>query len=310
MHTQAADPVAQALSAVTLGRPQVHANLAIFPLVAEFDRAPGYLLLDDALERQLARVTEVSAEGRVPELAFENVSDEKVLLVDGDELVGARQNRILNLSILVGARRSLAIPVSCVEQGRWRYARKDFTSAGRSLFARARAHKASQVTESLVTRGERSADQSQVWADVAGKLAFCSADSQTLAMGDAYVGRGADVEAYVRAFHPTRRQVGAVVLIDGRAAGIELFDCSTAFSRYFPKLVKSYALDAIETAGLEHDAPAEPAARSLLDRLRGAKAERFAALGEGEDIRLSGNRVAGGALAAEGRLVHLAAFAA
>jgi len=46
-------------------------------------------------------ITEVSAGGRVPELAFENSSDETVLLVDGDELVGAKQNRVVNLSILV-----------------------------------------------------------------------------------------------------------------------------------------------------------------------------------------------------------------
>ena len=58
--------VSETLAALRLGAPQVHANLALFPLVAEFDRAPCYLPLDDALKRKLARITEVSAEGRVP----------------------------------------------------------------------------------------------------------------------------------------------------------------------------------------------------------------------------------------------------
>jgi len=40
-----------------------------------------------------------------------------------------------------------------------------------------------------------------------------------------------------------------------------------------------------------------------------AAAERFPALGEGEDIRLTGEGVSGGALAANGRVVHLAGFA-
>jgi hypothetical protein len=300
--------IEQLLVGLKFGPPQAHCNLALYPLVAEFDRLPRYLLLDEALEKNVARITEVSAEGRVPELAFENASAEKILLVDGDELVGAKQNRILNLSILVGAGRKLNIPVSCVEQGRWRYASDDFASAGRALFAKARARKMSQVTESLRTTRSRAANQSQIWADVADKVAFCGASSQTLAMGDAYESRAADLAAYLGAFKPTRRQVGALVQIDGRTAGIELFDSSAAFARYFPKLVRSYALDALETAGVQPVAPAEPQARSFLDRLRNADGERVPALGEGEDLRLTGNGIAGGALVLDGRVVHLAGF--
>ena len=117
-----------------INSPQVHANFALFPLVGD-GAGVEYMLLDEALERGLARVTEVSAEGRVLELAFENASGEKILLVDGDELVGAKQNRILNLTILVGAGRRVVIPVSCVEQGRWHYATDDFRAARRSSVA-------------------------------------------------------------------------------------------------------------------------------------------------------------------------------
>src|SRR5687768_3441283 len=101
--------VQDSLAAVRLGAPQVHRNLALFPLVAQRNQAPGYVLLDEALERKLARVTEVSDGGSVPELAFENGSAEKILLVDGDELVGAKQNRVVNLSILVGAGQKVVI---------------------------------------------------------------------------------------------------------------------------------------------------------------------------------------------------------
>jgi hypothetical protein len=301
--------ISETIGGFRLGPPQVHSNLALFPLVAEFDRVPRYLLLDDALERKLARITEVSALASPALLNFENASAEKILLVDGDELVGAKQNRILNLSILVGAGRSLTIPVSCVEQGRWRYGRHDFASAGRTLFAKARARKMAQVTESMRSAQSRSANQSQLWADVADKVAYCGVESETLAMGDAYESRAADLDTYLRAFHPTRRQVGAVALIDGRAVGIEIFDSSSAFARYFPKLVRSYALDALETAGQQPVAPAEPAVRSFLDRLSSAAGERLPALGEGEDVRLTGNGIAGGALVLEDSIVHLAGFA-
>ena len=299
----------KSFAGLRIGTPKVRLNLALFPLFDDEDNASSYLLLDDALERKLAHVTEVSADGRVPELAFENDSAEKILLVDGDELVGAKQNRVLNLSILVGGRQKLVIPVSCVEQGRWRYHSRDFQSARRSLFAKARAKKMRQVTESLRINQDRRSNQSEVWADVAGKVAFCQADSDTLAMADAYESRGRQLSAYVSAFRADPGQRGAVVAIDGKPVGLELFDSADAFARYLEKLVRSYALDAIETAAGKTLAPGKEDVRRFLDSLRTAAIERFAALGEGEDIRLTGEGVSGGALAANGRVVHLAGFA-
>ena len=106
----------------------------------------------------------------MPELAFENASAGKILLVDGDELVGARQNRVVNISILVGGGQRDVIPVSCVEHGRWSYAQsapgRDFRSGNRTLFAKARAGKMGQVSSSMSERGTRASDQHAVWAHV------------------------------------------------------------------------------------------------------------------------------------------------
>ena len=301
--------IQQSLAGLRLGSPQVHLNLALFPLVGADAAAPGYLLLDDALERNLARVTEVSSAGRVPELAFENSSAQKILLVDGDELVGAKQNRILNLSILVGGGKKLTIPVSCVEQGRWSYRGRDFQPARRSLFAKARAKKMQSVSHALRSSGERRSNQSEVWADVADKAASCRVESQTGSMSDIYEKRARDLDAYVAAFRAEPRQRGAVVAIDGKVSGLELFDSSAAFDRYLPKLTRSYALDAIETSTGKALAPSGAEVRRFVDALCAAAGERFEALGEGEDIRLTGEGVAGGALAVGGRVVHLAGFA-
>lgn len=74
--------------------------------------------------------------------------------------------------------------------------------------------------------------------------------------------------------------------------------------------MRSYALDAIETEVGKALAPSEAEVRRFLDSIRSTAAERFPAVGEGEDIRLTGEGVSGGALMANGRLVHLAGFAA
>ncbi len=306
---QAVPEIQESLVGLKLGSPQVHLNLALFPLLDERDKAPDYLLLDEALERKVAHVTEVSGEGRVPELAFENASSEKILLVDGDELVGAKQNRVLNLTILVGVGQKLVIPVSCVEQGRWPYRSRDFRSAGRSLFGKARAKKMQRVSESLRASGDRRSNQSEIWAEVASKAAFYQVESGTMSMGDVYEGSAGQLDAYVTAFRAEPCQRGAVVAIDGKPVGLELFDSATVFARYLEKLMRSYALDAIETDADKSVAPSLDDVRRFLDSIQAAAAERFTALGEGEDIRLTGKGIAGGALAAQGRVVHLAGFA-
>jgi hypothetical protein len=303
-------PIQQALAGLRLGAPQAHRNLALFPLIAHagLGRAESaeYLLLDEALEKKLARVTEVSAAGSVPELAFENTSSEKILLVDGDELVGAKQNRIINISILVGGGKRIPIPVSCVEQGRWSYRSREFGSAGRALFAKARARKMARVSESMRSTGTRYANQGEVWGDIADKNVLFQAAAPTGAMEDTYNSRRESLADYTHAFRAEPGQRGAVAAIDGKVVGLELFDSAAVFSKYLDKLVKSYALDALETANGKSLAPPAAEVERFLEKIQAAAAERFEALGEGEDVRLTGKGVSGGALIAGERLVHLA----
>ena len=54
-----------------------------------------------------------------------------LLMLDGEELVGAKKNRVLNVTVLIAAQSDTVIPVSCVEQGRWSYWSQEFGSARR-----------------------------------------------------------------------------------------------------------------------------------------------------------------------------------
>ena len=50
--------------------------------------------------------------------------------------------------------------------------------------------------------------------------------------------------------------------------------------------------------------------RKFLDEMQSAAFERFPALGEGEDLRIESDALAGGALYAGNRIVHLCGFPA
>jgi hypothetical protein len=102
-------------------------------------------------------------------------------------------------------------------------------------------------------------------------------------------------------------QVGALLAINGRVVGMDLFYAPATLTKVLPTLVRSYALDALD----EGKRPGEPArfdAERLLDQTRAAQVERFPAVGLGEDLRLSAPGLAGGALAVDGRIVHLCVF--
>jgi len=301
------NPIAQTLSAVELAAPACFRNLAVYPLIAPSERAPGYLLLDEALARKSARVTEVSESGSVPELLFVNDAEEDVLLVDGEELVGAKQNRILNVTILVGAKQQVTVPVSCVEQGRWAWRSRHFESAERSLFARARAAKMRHVSASLQRTGTYDSDQGEIWNHVNEKLFALHVRSATGSMGDAYEERAASIEDYAKALTPSERQVGAVFAVDGKVTGLDLFDSAAAFRKLMGRLVRSYAMDAIERPA-DAKPPVEEVVRAFLQDMKSAALRSFPAVGKGEQLRLESEALAGGALYAQDHVVHLCAF--
>ena len=133
------------------------------------------------------RVEELSEGGSVPELRVVNEGTLPVLILEGDELVGAKQNRVVNSSVLVAADSELILPVSCVERGRWSYRSRAFTSGPGSPHIALRRLKSRSVHDSLKRgRGHRS-DQGSVWAEVDRKARLHEASSPTHALQDSRV---------------------------------------------------------------------------------------------------------------------------
>lgn len=305
--------VENTLRTTEVGKETVFRSLTLFPLLSRegYPSHPGYLTLDEALAQQVARITEVSPGGSVPDLKFTNDADLPVLLLDGEELVGAKQNRVLNLTVLVPAKTALLIPVSCVEAGRWSATSAEFDAAPRAHYAAGRALKTVQVSERLHKSGTRHADQGAIWADIEEKAARLASPSPTQAMAAMYEQHGDSLEDYVAAFQAAPGQVGALFTIRGRIVGFDRFDHPATLTKLLFKLVRSYALDALDAPSKE--TPVSSAgcreAEAFLRAVAAAPTTRFSAIGMGEDIRFSSRELAGAALVAAERVVHANAFA-
>lgn len=296
------------IAATTLGEPQVSLNLTMIPLIRKADPGIDYLLLDEALDAGLCEVEEISEGGSVPELSFLNRADKPVLLLHGEELVGAKQNRIINLTILVPASSKLLIPVSCVEQGRWSYRSRRFAAGKRKMYARLRARTMRDVSASMMQTGERRSDQGAVWDDVSMKASFCRSESPTEAVADAYEAasdRLADLRAGLA---PVDNQVGAIMLAGGEVLGVDAYDRAETFSKLFGKLVDSYAMDAIELAEMPATGTTAQGLDAFLSELAQCPEQAFEAIGAGQDLRASDEHVSAAALKVEADLLHLSAF--
>jgi hypothetical protein len=147
--------------------------------------------------------------------------------------------------------------------------------------------------------------------------------SHTQAMSGLFEERERQIEHITAAFHPQPRQVGAVFALRGKLAGVEMFDAPRTMEKYLRGIVEGYALEALDTEDDEFgfgvgraERPAGSKAtvtledvRELLARIASSHAERFPAVGLGEDLRIDADGVVGAALVDAGRVVHLCAFA-
>src|SRR5215471_18454770 len=257
------------------------------------------------------RIVEVSMAGSVPELKVINGLSQPVLLLDGEELIGVKQNRVLNLTIMIPAKTEMTIPVSCVERGRWRHDSDSFAAADRAQFARGRAKKLAQVSAALGESGRRHGDQCDIWNEIEAKSVRMGVRSPTGAMAALYEQNQAQLNDFVHAMPRCERQVGAVVSINGQIVGVDVFDCADTFTGQAAKLIRSYAVDAMDRPSTAvGNGPTADAVRAFLDEVGGPNTTRFKALGLGDDLRLDGLALAGAALEISGQIVHLVAFPA
>ena len=161
---------AQMLGDCTLGETLTLEGLQIFPLhraqtkpadsaepagdasASNGNTGPGrisqekaYALADDLLAKKQAEIREVDEDGVVSDLIFDNQADKHALLLDGIELRGCKQNRMVNTTILATAGEQTTVDVSCVEAGRWRHQGETFSHSGRTVGATLRNRKAHMV---------------------------------------------------------------------------------------------------------------------------------------------------------------------
>ena len=239
----------------------------------------------------------------------DNPTDQPLLVFEGEEVLGAKQTRTFDSSVLVDARARSQVPVSCVEQGRWSSGREAdaMSPAPQAADPRLRQVKRQAANRAAVAGLEARADQGEVWQEVSSRLADHGVDSTSDAMSDLYDDRRGRLEEMTGVVEHLDGQLGALVAIAGAPRAVDLVSRDEVFASLLPRLAQGYALDAASS----EDAPVdgEACAAFLTDALDAPRAE-LPTPGMGRALSLAGQRLVGSGLECDDELIQLSAFAA
>jgi len=296
------------LEGIKFGEIQVHNHVAVIPTISTNDSGPDYWTMKEAMERNLLTVSEVSEGGHVPELKVSNRGDKPVLLLDGEELAGAKQNRVLNTTILLREKSETTIPVSCTEHGRWSYRSDHFEESGYIMSACLRSVKNASVHENLKSECSFRSDQGAVWDGIAFQARANKVNAPTGAMRDALESRQEDLDEYLEHFPVVAGQNGLLVMVNGKVIGMDLVSRTAAFATLHPKLIRSYVMDALTEKPAKVKTASRKKADAFLTEITQCIENKFDSIGYGRDYRYEGEKIVGSALVHDSTVIHMAFF--
>jgi hypothetical protein len=269
-----------------------------------------YITSSQAINAGILEVREVSDAGSVNHLLAVNMSDAYVFLMDGDILTGAKQNRVLNTSVLLAPKSKTTIPVSCVEHGRWNYASPTFSGVDYTAPPSMRASKASHVRQNLRKEGDHMADQGEVWHDVSRHQTLLKVSSPTDSLHDVFAQRAPDLGAAAKQFEPVQGANGLALYHGKVLVSVDIFHRTDAFAEYFPKLVRGAMMELMgmpAKKGAVSEAEARFRVLDLLDATEEAEIEEFPGVAVGREFRSNVGDLQVCDLRVEGLSVHFGA---
>jgi plasmid maintenance system antidote protein VapI len=275
-------------------------SLTLTPIVTTKQKIEDetLIVLDEAMGKKLVRIHEVDDED-VNNLKLTNKSDQPLFLLAGEVIIGGKQDRIIGRNTIIPPKKTLTVPVFCVEHGRWDNSGKEFTTA------KALAHGRLRGSANFDT-------QTDVWKEVAAKNELRKTKSSTDTYRkvatqqsdgtlktwekqvDTALGKLTDADK--------AKLVGFAVSVNGKVATVDVFENPTLFKKLQGKLVRSYITEAIDVKK-QKDIKA-PTATDVKDFIADAeKAQEEAAY----ETELADTRMKKGGKAAKARVMYKAA---
>ena len=290
---------------------QKHKRLSVVQLLTAQQNTVDYISGPKAIKEDLIQVKEVSESGSVNNLFVFNLSSKYVFFMDGDILMGAKQNRVLNTSVLLAPNSKITLPVSCVEQGRWSRMSANFMDSDYITPQTLRAGKSRTVSENLRARSEFDAGQGEVWKDVEDYQVILNCKSPTSSLTDVYDKEKDNFESFIKNFSINNDANGLAIFSDKKLLNVDVFNRTDIYQEYFPKILKSTAMEISMLKEKENDiteAEALYKTQSTFDLLEKIEHTKHPGVAAGEESRFDSEELTGFELKFKSDLIHLTAL--
>ena len=271
-------------------------NLTIYPVVSNVNRnTSAFLTLDEGVRSGSVVITEsgqvaglVRRPGQRPthsgaevnRLVLLNNSDRPLLLLAGEIVTGGKQDRVIGSDRIVPPHSDpVDLSVFCVEPGRW-VARSDkFSSMGAQMAQPSvRLPAMAKKDQNAVWENVRTSQRNAVKAAPAASPMISTTSSYAGVMQNEEVGRKVESVAaplrrdYSKLIRELKQQnaVGVVVAVDGQLVWADVFASTELLENYWPKLIRSYAAEAV--TGLPYNGDAnQMMAQRFINQLGGER---------------------------------------
>ena len=291
-------------------KPQTYENITIVGLKTDIENNTDILHLKKALDLELVEINEINEAGTVDTLKVKNESNVPLLILDGEELIGAKQNRILNTTVLIPPKTEIPVPVSCTERGRWAYNTPKFEKTNNIASGRIRFKKNIGVYHSLKKSNAYKSDQREIWDEINNITCDLKTFSKTEALSDTFEHKKHDITDYIKNLKYNKGQTGTIIFINNQLINMELVFNTSIYKQYHEKIIKSNALDGLTYKNNENlsDIDILFDADNFLKLIEDNEFEKFESIGIGEDYRIKNENLIGSMLNYNDNIWHALFF--
>lgn len=300
--------IAEAFGSLKIEDPLFARNLSIFPMTNGEDLLKKNLItLEEGMGAGSVAVNELDTP-IIEKIRIDNMDEDDLFLLDGEEIFGARQTRITTTAALVPAKTNIQMPVACIEEGRWD-GDSGFEGSFTSAHPRLRSIICKGVNDSLSKGLNYKAPQREVWNEVTRKLTSLEVSSGTSSFHDISSALKEETGRYLIEPEAMDGARGMIVTSGLKLLGIEYSATTSLFKRLLPKLLRGYSLDALEQRSSSKP-PDKKNLGKILNRIQGLRGKAFAGVSSGKELRFSDSELLGRALVIDDCILQASFFPA
>ena len=219
------------LKHLSLAERQNYENMTVVPILSDTNTPFDVLDLKEGLKMGLVKIEECD-NSNIEQVKLKNNSVSPLILLDGEEIAGSLQNRIVAQTMIIPPKSEMEIPVNCSEKGRNEYKSK-FQYSDYIANSNTRRKKAYNKNNPL---------QEVVWNSIDDLETDKNTFSKTKALRDSYEKNKYDIDSYLKHFKMENNQIGVICIVENKV-GLEIFNNHSLYEKYNEMLLRSYIID-------------------------------------------------------------------